>query len=130
MAWVHPKGANRMAVSGLRSRKVLLGTGRAIFGINGLRKLPSTHSVHIVYIMYQHTPYARLEPRHGGGGKELFSPPPRLGSRLVTLCTTFTNLDYNHTCNKQWFIFFTTFSDAQYTEGVCVASGHMWGAEV
>ena len=39
--WVHPKGANSMAVSGLRDRKVLVGTGRAIsavFGINGLRK--------------------------------------------------------------------------------------------
>ena len=39
--WVHPKGANSMAVSGLRGRKVLVGTGRAIsvvFGINGLRK--------------------------------------------------------------------------------------------
>ena len=39
--WVHPEGANSMAVSGLRDRKVLVGTGRAItaiFGINGLRK--------------------------------------------------------------------------------------------
>ena len=39
--WVHPKGANSMAVSGLRDRKVLVGTERAIsavFGINGLRK--------------------------------------------------------------------------------------------
>ena len=59
--WVHPKGANSMAVSGLRDRKVLVGTGRAnsmavsglrdrkvlvgtgraisaVFGINGLRK--------------------------------------------------------------------------------------------
>ena len=26
--WVHPKGANSMAVSGLRGRKVLVGTGR------------------------------------------------------------------------------------------------------
>ena len=36
--WVHPEGANSMAVSGLHSRKVLVGTGRAIsavFGING-----------------------------------------------------------------------------------------------
>ena len=35
------EGANSMAVSGLRDRKVLVGTGRAIsaiFGINGLRK--------------------------------------------------------------------------------------------
>ena len=39
--WVHPEGANSMAVSGLRGRKVLVGTGRAIsivFGINGVRK--------------------------------------------------------------------------------------------
>ena len=39
--WVYPKGANSMAVSGLRGRKVLVGTGKAIssvFGINGLRK--------------------------------------------------------------------------------------------
>ena len=39
--WVLSKGANRMAVSGLRGRKVLAGTGRAIsivFGINGRRK--------------------------------------------------------------------------------------------
>ena len=27
--WVHPEGANSMAVSGLRSKKVLAGTGRA-----------------------------------------------------------------------------------------------------
>ena len=50
-------GANSMAVSGLRGRKVLLGTGRAIsiiFGINGLRKMPSTHSVHIIHIMYMY----------------------------------------------------------------------------
>ena len=39
--WVHPEGANSMAVSGLRGIKVLAGTGRAIsivFGINGVRK--------------------------------------------------------------------------------------------
>ena len=39
--WVHPEGANSMAVSGLHSRMVLVGTGRAIsavFGMNGLRK--------------------------------------------------------------------------------------------
>ena len=39
--WVHLEGANSMAVSGLRGRKVLVGTGRAIsmvFGINGVRK--------------------------------------------------------------------------------------------
>ena len=54
--WVHPEGANSMAVSGLRDRKVLVGTGRAIstvFGINGLRKVavlpcrPSVSSVHV-----------------------------------------------------------------------------------
>ena len=36
--WVHPEGENSMAVSGLHSRKVLVGTGRAIsavFSING-----------------------------------------------------------------------------------------------
>ena len=39
--WVHPEGANSMAVSGLHGRKVLVSTGKAIspvFGINGLRK--------------------------------------------------------------------------------------------
>ena len=39
--WVHRKGANSMAVSGLHERKVSVGTGKAIsavFGINGLRK--------------------------------------------------------------------------------------------
>ena len=38
---VHPEVANSMAVSGLRSRKVLVGTGRTIsidFGIRGVRK--------------------------------------------------------------------------------------------
>ena len=38
--WVHPKGANSMAVSGLILRSDLVGTGRAIFilfGINGVR---------------------------------------------------------------------------------------------
>jgi len=37
--WVHPSGANSMAMSGLGSGKALVGTGRAIsvfFGINGL----------------------------------------------------------------------------------------------
>ena len=41
VGWVHPEGTNSLAVSGLRNRKVLVGTGRAIsavFGINGLRK--------------------------------------------------------------------------------------------
>ena len=39
--WVHPEGANSMAVSGLHGRKMLVTTGKAIstiFGINGLRK--------------------------------------------------------------------------------------------
>jgi len=38
--WVHPKGANSMAVSGLVFRSDFVGTGRAIsilFGINGVR---------------------------------------------------------------------------------------------
>ena len=40
--WVHPKGANSMAVSGLIFRSDLVGTGRAIsvlFGINGVSDL-------------------------------------------------------------------------------------------
>ena len=38
--WVHPKGANSMAASGLVLRSDLVGTGRAIsvlFGTNGVR---------------------------------------------------------------------------------------------
>ena len=38
--WVHPKGANSMAMSGLVFRRDLVGTGRAIsilFGTNGVR---------------------------------------------------------------------------------------------
>ena len=38
--WVHPKGANSMAVSALVFRSNSVGTGRAIsilFGINGVR---------------------------------------------------------------------------------------------
>ena len=38
--WVHPKGANSMAESGLVFRSDLVGTGRAIsilLGINGVR---------------------------------------------------------------------------------------------
>ena len=38
--WVHPRGANSMAASGLVSRSDLVGTGRPIsvlFGINGVR---------------------------------------------------------------------------------------------
>ena len=38
--WVHPKGENSMATSGLIFRSDLVGTGRAIsvlFGINGVR---------------------------------------------------------------------------------------------
>jgi len=39
--WVHPKGPNSMAASGLVFKSDLVGTGRAIsilFGINGVRK--------------------------------------------------------------------------------------------
>ena len=42
--WVHPKGANSMAVSGLVFRSDLVGTERAIsilFGINGVRNKQS-----------------------------------------------------------------------------------------
>ena len=42
--WVHPKGANSMAVSGLVFRSDLVGTGRAIsilFGMNGVRNKQS-----------------------------------------------------------------------------------------
>ena len=42
--WVHPKGANIMAASGLIFRSDLVGTGRAIsilFGINGVRNKQS-----------------------------------------------------------------------------------------
>jgi len=38
--WVHPRGANNMAASGLVFRSDLVGIGRAIsilFGINGVR---------------------------------------------------------------------------------------------
>jgi len=38
--WVHPNGANSMAISGLGCRNDLVGTGRAIllsFGIKGVR---------------------------------------------------------------------------------------------
>ena len=38
---MHPKGTDSMAVSGLACRKALVGTGRAVFGINGLRDKPS-----------------------------------------------------------------------------------------
>ena len=34
---MHPKGASSMAASGLVLRGDLVGTGRAIFGINGVR---------------------------------------------------------------------------------------------
>ena len=42
--WVHPKGANRVAASGLGCRKALVGTGWAIsllLCMNRLRKQPS-----------------------------------------------------------------------------------------
>ena len=35
--WVHLKGANSMAVSGLCGRKVLVGTGKAISAIFGIQ---------------------------------------------------------------------------------------------
>jgi len=44
--WVHPKGANCMAASGLVFRSDLVGTGWAIsilFGINGVRNKLSHH---------------------------------------------------------------------------------------
>ena len=34
--WVHPEGANSMAVSGLCGRKVLVGTGKAISAVLGI----------------------------------------------------------------------------------------------
>ena len=34
--WVHLKGANSMAVSGLVSRSKLVGTGSVLLGINGV----------------------------------------------------------------------------------------------
>ena len=42
--WVHPKGVNSMAASGLVSRYDLVGTGRAIsvlFGLMGVRNKQS-----------------------------------------------------------------------------------------
>ena len=33
---MHPEGANSMAVSGLRGRKVLVGTGKAISAVLGI----------------------------------------------------------------------------------------------
>ena len=47
--WVHPKGANSMAASGLVFRSDLVGTGRAIsvlFGINGIRNKRSHLVLH------------------------------------------------------------------------------------
>ena len=44
VGWVHPKGANSMAVSGLACRKDLVGIGEVIsgfFGVNKLRNKPS-----------------------------------------------------------------------------------------
>ena len=46
--WVHPKGANSMAASGLVSRNDSVGTGRAIsvlFGLNGVRNKRSHYIV-------------------------------------------------------------------------------------
>ena len=52
---MHPEGANSMAVSWLRGRKVLVGTGRAIsinFGINGLESRVSISSIHRPFFSY------------------------------------------------------------------------------
>ena len=38
---MHPKGTNSVATSGLVSRSDLVGTGRAIFDINGVRNKQS-----------------------------------------------------------------------------------------
>ena len=49
--WVHPKGANNMAVYGLVCRNNLVGTGRAIsffFSINGARNKDTEHVVNTV----------------------------------------------------------------------------------
>ena len=37
--WVQPEGANSMAVSGLRGRKVLVSTGKAISAVFGINEL-------------------------------------------------------------------------------------------
>jgi len=59
--WVHPKGANSMAVSGLVSRIDLVGTGRAnsvLFGINGVRNKRS----HLVEPHFQRSrPFFQLQ---------------------------------------------------------------------
>jgi len=52
--WVHPKGANSMAASGLVLRRDLVGTGRAIsvlFGINVVRNKQS----HLVGLHFQNS---------------------------------------------------------------------------
>ena len=41
--WVHPECANSMAVSGLRGRKVLVGTGKAISAVFGINKHAIKH---------------------------------------------------------------------------------------
>jgi len=46
--WVHPKGVNSMATSGLGCRNDLVGTGRAtsfLFGINGVVRNKWSHLV-------------------------------------------------------------------------------------
>ena len=62
--WVHPEGANSMAMSGLRGKKVLVGTGRAIsivFGINGVRNLVAVwllnSSIHRPFFSYSRLPF-------------------------------------------------------------------------
>ena len=60
--WVHPKGANSMAASGLVFRSDLVGTGKAIsilFGINGVRNQQShlvgppfpEFKAHVMYLL-------------------------------------------------------------------------------
>ena len=39
--WVHPKGANNMAMFGLTCKKTLVSTGRAIFVLFGINNKPS-----------------------------------------------------------------------------------------
>ena len=57
--WVHPEGANSMAVSAHHSRKVLVSTGRAISTVFGIMDLvavlpcrPSISSVHGPFFSY------------------------------------------------------------------------------
>jgi len=61
--WVHLKGANSMAASGLVFRRDLVGTGRAIsvpFGINGVR-IKRSHLVRPSFSKFK----ARFSPTAG-----------------------------------------------------------------